>query len=296
MYNTPILFATMAMYSLIYYCFKGIEEKSKLSFALMGFSFIVIMTSRPNLSLAIIPLLAILLPYLFKNFKKNVFNFIPCFIILILGFIGIGLYNYNRFGSFIDFGANYQLTVSDVSKNKILLENFKPAMFYYLFQPFEISKTFPYLKLVVYDIKNFNLSHYTYSYRTFGIFMIPISLFIFVGLFNRKNKQHIIFNILTLLFMIILAFLDFSLAGVHTRYVMDIYPFIIFVAICNILIVNDLADKIWKKKLTFLISFALIVVSFGIFFNILGSGSYYVRDLYKASLLEKFIKQLFRKV
>ena len=47
---------------------------------------------------------------------------------------GIMWYNKARFGSLFDFGANYNLTVNDMTKRGMAVGRIAPALFAYLFQ------------------------------------------------------------------------------------------------------------------------------------------------------------------
>lgn len=280
MYNTPLLVATTAMFIMYYNCIKGIENNNKLSFAIMSLSFIIILSSRPNLCFCVFPLLVLLLPYLFnKNFKKSFINLLPCFITLFIGVVLIGLYNYFRFGSFVDFGANYQLTVSDVSKNQIKWSNLLPSYYYYFFQKPIINDKFPYILINLKDIKSFELGYYVYTYPTIGLFTIPLSFCMFLGLFNLKDKKYLIMNIIFILNILVLAFVEFSLAGVHLRYMMDLLPMVTFISLLNILIINELikSDKI--KFIYFVIILIVIIISIIMFISLNANFSYDIEKL-----------------
>ena len=260
MYNLPILFATMFMYFMYYFAIKGIENKSKLFLALMGLSFILILGSRPNITLSIIPLLALLLPYLFKDFKQSIISLIPCFIILIIGFALLFLYNYLRFGNILEFGSKYQLTVSDVSKNTFHKEGIKPAFYYYFFQNTKVADPFIFSTSKK-PIRDFNLGYYVYTYPTFGLFTIPAAYLILLGFFTKKIKL-IIINVLTLLIVCVLVQLDFALAGVHIRYLMDILPITIFISFVSVLVFDDNLKGIFKWIYLGLICLVLLYSSF----------------------------------
>ncbi|RSX53186.1 glycosyltransferase [Bifidobacterium goeldii] len=54
-------------------------------------------------------------------------------------------YNHARFGSVFDFGNNYQMTVTDMTRFTQPMANFMPTMIYYLFIPLRTINTFPYI-------------------------------------------------------------------------------------------------------------------------------------------------------
>ena len=68
---------------------------------------------------------------------------------------------------------------------------------------------------------------------------MPLNLFVIIGFFKNKNRLFISFNIIGIILIFILSFVNFSLAGVHIRYLMDILPICLFLALLNILSFND---------------------------------------------------------
>lgn len=60
---------------------------------------------------------------------------------------GIMYYNAARFGSPFDFGANYNLTMTDMTHLGLNIERAPMAVFASLFQPLRLTTTFPYLLL-----------------------------------------------------------------------------------------------------------------------------------------------------
>ena len=59
---------------------------------------------------------------------------------------GLMLYNHARFGSFTDFGANYNLTVNDMTKRGWNIGRLAPALFAYFLQPPSMTGVFPFLQ------------------------------------------------------------------------------------------------------------------------------------------------------
>ncbi len=278
MYNTPILCGVCFMFVMYYFSLKGIEEDNKWAFLIMGIAFILILASRPNLTLSLFLLVPSLIKYLFKNkaFWINLVRFVPCFIALLVGFTLIGCYNYLRFKSAFDFGSHYQLTVSDVSKNKLAIENIKASFYYYLLQPPRFENNAPFLKIQALDVKTFNLSHYVYVFPTIGLLTIPLNLFIVVGFIKNKNKELLLFNIVSIIFILVLSFINFSIAGVHIRYLMDLLPICLFVSLLNILLFNDRIKSIKGKyifKSIFYIAFSLSIFYY---LNLLVNESYII--------------------
>ncbi len=77
--------------------------------------------------------------------RPIVLNALICAIPAAMILFGLGLWNYVRFGSFLDFGNNYQLTVVDLNEYHEPLNVFAEIVFYYLFLPLQYTTEFPFL-------------------------------------------------------------------------------------------------------------------------------------------------------
>lgn len=198
-----------------------------IHFAFSGISLVFLVLSRPNLALYFLIAIPIYLSVIFsKEFKileklKQVFSFaVPTAI----GAIFVMWYNYARFGSILEFGAQYQLTVYDVSKYSFNLSLLFPAFYYYFFQYPKFLEFAPYLDVPFYKMPN--LTTYVYITSTIGILSfpsvwgvacIPVSL---TSKKSDKTKKAILsIAILSVIFM---AFFDMCFAGVNIRYLADI--------------------------------------------------------------------------
>ena len=61
-------------------------------------------------------------------------------------------YNNFRFGNPFDFGENYQLTVSNINSLKVDITLLPVSIFYYFLQPYFMSQTFPFFRMIAYPI------------------------------------------------------------------------------------------------------------------------------------------------
>lgn len=214
-----------------------------LLFAVSGLSLALCVASRPTRAVSALILAFVFIGVLLdkKLDIKRRFASAGAFLIpLILGGIGIMIYNYLRFDSPFDFGAAYQLTVSDVSANKLYPTSLPYAVIQYFFQPLQMTNIFPYL-----GFTNTSLAgsgQYIYTGDSHGALVYPL---LFAGvvvlpflLWNwRKNKQYKFHKvgyadqaikkhtyILGLILAVVVAFLDYCMAGVIFSYVCDILP------------------------------------------------------------------------
>ncbi len=141
------------------------------------------------------------------------------------------IYNYKRFGSVFDFGANYNLTTNDMTKRGVELGRIPFALFTYLFQLPAVSATFPYLLEVMHKTTYLGK---TISEGTFGGFftvnLIPLAAFFVLGhrkwfaengVGTLKGKRMYAMAWMTLLSGIAIVIADAEAAGILQRYYSD---------------------------------------------------------------------------
>lgn len=132
-------------------------------------------------------------------------------------------YNYARFGSVFDFGANYNLTTNDMTKRGANLGRVPLGLFAYFFQLPAISPRFPF-------VAETNLSNCymgtTILESMFGgvlaaqpiLWLIALTKFVRAEL---KEKRLYVFVICSAVFSVIVAIADAQMAGILNRYYMD---------------------------------------------------------------------------
>lgn len=136
---------------------------------------------------------------------------------------GIMWYNFARFGSPFDFGANYNLTSNDMTHRGFVWGRAGLGLFSYLFQPLNIDAVFPFL----HDFKaNTTYQGLTLTENMLGgvFFLFPILLFGAYGTFKRKmfdNKKTYRMVYISMIMVAVLVVLDTQMAGLLTRYFMD---------------------------------------------------------------------------
>ena len=136
---------------------------------------------------------------------------------------GIMAYNYVRFDSVFDFGANYNLTTNDMRQRGFVWARSFLGIFSYLFQPTKIEATFPFIKAV--SVQTTYLGK-TITETMYGgvIFINPfLWLSVFVA-FLRKQiapKQARYVALITPIFALLLVVLDTQIAGILARYQSD---------------------------------------------------------------------------
>lgn len=208
---------------------KGIFHSLYFFFA--GVSLVMIVMSRPNLLLLA---MAFVLPaYLHILLDRQtdmgfrLTAMLPFLVPVLLGAGGICWYNYARFDSVFEFGTAYQLTESDIRSNglNISFHHLKSMLYHYFAQPLKWKEFFPFLELsgdVCYDYGN-----YLYYECNAGLLSLPLNLGVFLLGWTCFSKSRTTplkkpTYILLLVAALALGYVDFTMAGVHIRYVADL--------------------------------------------------------------------------
>lgn len=122
----------------------------------------------------------------YRDAKKMIAIICVAGLPVIILLIGLGWYNWVRFGSVFEFGIRYQLALVDYRKFTKLfsLEYFWKNFFRYFVQPYHVRKTFPFLIAVE------NLS--TNNEMAGLLYTSPYALFAFLAtchFFNKRSKD-----------------------------------------------------------------------------------------------------------
>lgn len=138
-------------------------------------------------------------------------------------FVAVGIpiagYNYIRFGSFLDFGSNYNLTSFDMTSQRPSPFLVPVMMFLQLFQPPVINPIFPFFSATE------NRVCMPHEPSLGGVFFIvPFLLFTFLIFFLYKRlRKWNLWGLSLILFCLpwLVSVADVSIAGVNNRYLGD---------------------------------------------------------------------------
>lgn len=187
------------------------------------------------------------------------------FVPLLIGACMTMAYNAARFDSPFDFGAAYQLTVSNAGANRMSLSDLPAAVMQYFLNPVEVGGMFPFIRQRIMIFAS--ISHYVYVVHGFGACMflcIPMSYLIFWRL-TRKchcNSEKRWTYRLAFLLPVVVAFLDYCIGGYNTRYLCDILPVLAVFSTAVILEANQRLRRIPAVYGTFSrISAAVLLLS-----------------------------------
>ncbi len=211
---------------------------------------------RPNLllfSALAIPFFVgeIILAYKEKRIlkKTSVINAIAFALPYIIVAAGIMWYNYSRFDSPFDFGANYNLTTNDMTSRGFVWDRMLPAAYSYLFQLPKMTATFPFIRFADFDTSYMGVTIRESTYG--GIFAYsPLLLLIFVIPFIKKllKKDKVYAPVVILAAIgIITPLLDAQFAGILQRYFAD-FSLMLYMSAALILlaIINNIKKDTYR--------------------------------------------------
>lgn len=188
---------------------------------------------------------------------------------------GIMYYNFIRFGSPMDFGANYNLTSNDMTHREWHWDRTILGIYMYLFEPTKISAVFPFIldSLMPADcvIPFTNYMGITIFEGNFGgiVFNHPVLALPFLALPLRKYCKKDVYRT-SLFFMasaVVIIVADTQMAGLVGRYLMD---FGWLLCLASVLLVSSVEERCGDNTFKMLIrSAVLISVLWGVIYEFL---------------------------
>lgn len=220
-------------------------EKSDGSLKILPLSLgacLIALTSmcRPQFLITFIFGILIFWNAVFKNrtlfSKKSVKQTIGLCLPVILIALTAMWYNYARFGSPFDFGANYNLTTNDMTKRGLVAGRSGLGIFTYFFQPMRIDAQFPFIN--DFDPATIYQGVTITEKQIGGAFAIfPILIFAIVGIFKKKwfnNTKPYMFLVTSVCMAAVVAVLDTQMAGILMRYFTDFIWLLMLSAVITI--------------------------------------------------------------
>ena len=187
---------------------------------------------------------------------------------------GLMLYNHARFGSFTDFGANYNLTVNDMTKRGWNIGRLAPALFAYFLQPPSVTGVFPFLQAAPFETTYLGQ---TIKEITFGgvlaclpiLWVLPFAKRILELRFKTRSTRTIAGVIIALLFGgVVVALMDAEMAGILQRYFADFSFMFLAAVVLLVFIVNEnLRPGTQTQQL--LMKVLLVLVSISVLYSVL---------------------------
>ncbi len=228
-YLVPIIVAlVMAVFGLAFWLSADSEDKLSAWRLALGSLFMALIAGcRPQLLIAAMFGVILFWNDVFKKRRLFSKSGIKQTIAVCLPFVivaaGIMWYNFARFGSPFDFGANYNITTNDVTRRGVVFGRSALGIFTYIFQPLGLSAVFPFITSVkpatVYQ--GLTVTEITLGG---GLWLFPISLFLLCGVFKKNlfnDKRERMFVIFAAVASLVLALLDAQMGGLLLRYMSD---------------------------------------------------------------------------
>lgn len=249
-YSLPIACAMAFSVWGLYFWMRGRESaRRRLMFTLGSLCMALVAGCRPQFLL--LSLLA--LPLFWRTYIKDRRLFTRAgaseFACLILPYIvvaaGIMWYNYSRFGGFTDFGANYNLTMNDMTQRGWVWGRLPGAFFSYFLQPANMVGVFPFIQAA--DFATTYMGQ-TIKEATFGgIFAcLPILWVVFfaapiVRIRNAQRSTNTISGVIVCLIVsgVAIAMVDAQMAGILQRYYADFSFMFLAAMVLLVFIVNE---------------------------------------------------------
>ena len=187
---------------------------------------------------------------------------------------GIMWYNKARFGSLFDFGANYNLTVNDMTKRGMAVGRIAPALFAYLFQTPATTGVFPYLQAVAFDTTYLGQ---TVKEVTFGgifavlpiLWVLPFARRILQMRINQRKTRTVAGVIGVLIGIgVLIAVADAEMAGILQRYFADFSIMFLMAAVLLLFIVNENIENGSKAHAVF-VRVLPVAVAIGVAYTVL---------------------------
>lgn len=249
-YSLPIMLALAFTVWGLYCWMRGrASEKAWLWYLAGSLCMALVAGCRPQL--LVFSLLAF--PLFWRKFitekhittKKGIKEFICLIAPYAIVAIGIMMYNRARFGSFTDFGANYNLTVNDMTQRGTNPGRFLPALFAYFLQTPSTTGVFPWIQPTTFDTTYMGQ---TIKEVTFGgifaclpvLWLLAFSRRILAFRFRTRSTNTIASVVITMLVSgVIVALLDAQMAGILQRYYADFTLLFLVPVILLAFIVNE---------------------------------------------------------
>lgn len=205
----------------------GISKLSTWRIALGAMLIALIAGCRPQLLIVIVFGIFLFWNAVFKDrtlfsksgLKQTVGLVIPFVIVATF----IMWYNYARFGSVFDFGANYNMTTNDMTHRGFVFGRIGLGVFSMLLKPLSLNAVFPFIHDMGVDTVYQGL---TLTERAIGgvLWLYPITLIGVFGSFKPniyKDKIQYRFVYGSVIMAVILAILATQVAGILIRYFID---------------------------------------------------------------------------
>ena len=181
---------------------------------------------------------------------------------------GLMYYNFIRFGSVLDFGANYNLTTNDMTRRGFELGRLPDGIFMYLFQPSSPKLSFPFAEATAFysDYLGKTIKEWTFG----GAFWTHAILLSVLGIVLVKKelqkKKLFCFTVVCVSMSLAVVMADTEMAGILNRYYTD---FLWLLMLPAVIILFQMLEH-WRTTgmYKWLLIFILLIGAWEIFYEL----------------------------
>ena len=180
---------------------------------------------------------------------------------------GLMWYNYARFGSPLNFGANYNLTMNDMTKRGMNAGRLAPALFSFFLQPPCATGVFPFIQAAPFSTTYMGQ---TVKETTFGgifaclplLWILPFAPRL-LRLRMKERSTRTVMGVVVLLIAVgvLVALLDAEMAGILQRYYADFSFMFLAAAVLLAFIANENVESSAVRSALMKVLLALVAVS-----------------------------------
>lgn len=223
----------------------------------------------PTLFISIIIFIKLIYDIIQKIKDKKIKETIPVITIAIIPYAIIGillmLYNYIRFENIFEFGANYQVSVTDFRRFGMDINRIFIGLTAYFISPVKVIPTFPFVTsenwLPEYNGYYFSIAVGGGYFATSLIGIVIVLLPWLRKKIKKYNKEMSIFIIITIILGLFIAIFESNKCGSLGRYMMDFIWLFNIVAILLVLFIYKQIKSNEYKKLFIKILMIIILIS-----------------------------------
>ena len=224
---------------------------------------------RPQFLIGSFFIFPIFLNYFIKDkkiTKRKILEICALLIPYIVVAIPLMIYNYVRFGSVFDFGANYNLTTNDMTKRGFVLDRILPGLYYLLFAIPDIKPVFPFLNSQILQTTYIGVTIHEPLFGGFLVCNLICAITMFLPKLKElfENKEVYYLALLSTVFAYIIVIADTEMAGILNRYTCDFgWLFIMATSLILLTLNKKYGNKNIFIKVISILVFLSVVYSFG---------------------------------
>lgn len=212
------------------------NELSLPHIALGSLCMALIAGSRPQLFLIVLLPLALLAQPLLGVWRASRKKAAACLLAfavpMCLVAAALMAYNFVRFGSIFDFGANYNLTMNDMRYRGFSLDRIPLGLFSYFLAPLRITLTFPFLAANSFDSNYLGVTIWESNFG--GAFVTSLFIWMCPALvvFRKQVRENRLAKVafLSMAVSVVIVIADTQMAGLLPRYLNDVLIFLVLAA------------------------------------------------------------------